>query len=116
VVKTAEYENYEVVLDEVHLARESDIKNTRERLIDAMTETIHGKVKAYLVELWREAEAAMAEQEAKWQAEREARAKAEEPEVVDREGVERMEAAERMSKPDGGFKGLELDPTKPKEG
>jgi len=54
VVKTAEYENYEVVLDEVHLARETDIKNTRERLIDAMTETIHGRVKAFEERLVKE--------------------------------------------------------------
>ncbi len=57
VVKTAEYENYEVVLDEVHLARETDIKNTRERLIEAMTETIHGKVKAFEAKLIEEKEA-----------------------------------------------------------
>jgi hypothetical protein len=66
VVKTAEYENYEVVLDEVHLATEANSKNTRERLIDAMTDVIHEKVKAFEAKLRAEEEALMEERRRMW--------------------------------------------------
>jgi hypothetical protein len=66
VVKTAEYENYEVVLDETHLCNEANVKNTRDRFIDAMTETIHAKVKAFEAKLAEEYKAEMDAERTAW--------------------------------------------------